>query len=113
MRPLISGPTLVLRLVQTDLERNMGIIRYIHDSYYGQDYPDWFDQAQLTADFSEQIDIRNAKLRPGYEAHWCIFDPLLSVIYGKRFLALSGEKHHLEKQTQSLTETADRGHAVS
>ena len=90
---------LVLRLVQSDLERNMGIIRYTHDSYYGQDYPDWFDQTQLTADFSEQIDIRNAKLRRGYEAQWCIFDPLLSVIYGKRFLASSGEKHHLEKQT--------------
>jgi len=90
---------LVLQLVQSDLERYIGIIRYTHDSYYGQDYPDWFDQTQLTADFSEQIETRNAKLRRGYEAQWCIFDPLLSVIYGKRFLASSGEKRHLEQQT--------------
>jgi phosphorylase kinase alpha/beta subunit len=89
----------VLQIVQSDLERNRGIIRYTLDSYYGQDYPDWFDQRQLTADFSEQIDVRNAKLRPGYEAQWCIFDPLLSVIYGKKFLASPGEKHHLEQQT--------------
>ena len=90
----------VLDLVRSKLEREIGIIRYVGDSYYGQDYPDWFSEAELTADFSERVEIRNAKLKPGFEAQWCLFDPLLSVIYGKRFLANPRGRSNLEQQTR-------------
>jgi hypothetical protein len=86
----------VLQLVERELVRDIGIIRYLGDSYYGQDYPDWFPEAQLAGDFSERIELRNAKLRPGFEAQWCLFDALLSIIYGKRFL--SGGYENLKKQ---------------
>jgi phosphorylase kinase alpha/beta subunit len=88
----------ILEQVESHLVRDIGIIRYSGDSYYGQDYPDWFDEHQLASDFSERIEVRNAKLHEGLEAQWCIFDPLLSVIYGKRFLA-SRESEDLKKQT--------------
>ena len=90
----------ILEIVQRELVRRIGIIRYVGDSYYGQDYPDWFTEDQLTSDFSEQMEIRNSKLLPGYEAQWCLFDPLLSVIYGKKFLANPEEKGNLQKQTE-------------
>jgi hypothetical protein len=89
----------ILNLVETDLVRDIGIIRYVGDSYYGQDYPDWFAEDQLAGDFSERIDVRNAKLHPGFEAQWGLFDSLLSVIYGNRFLAHSGNTSNLTKQT--------------
>jgi hypothetical protein len=40
----------------------------------------------MSTDFSERLDFRDAHLQPNCEAHWCIFDPLLSIIYGRRFL---------------------------
>lgn len=89
----------VLHLIQRALVREIGIIRYVGDSYYGQDYPDWFSEDQLTADFSERIELRDAKLRPGFEAQWCLFDSLLSVIYGNRFLSSSGTEDDLTNQT--------------
>jgi phosphorylase kinase alpha/beta subunit len=90
----------VLEQVSSNLEKEIGIIRYAGDSYYGQDYPDWFSQDQLTADFSERIAERNRNLKAGFEARWCIFDPLLSVIYGKRFGANPSETRSLEAQTR-------------
>jgi len=89
----------ILHLVEAKLVRDIGTIRYAGDSYYGQDYPDWFEEGQLAGDFSEKIEVRNAKLREGFEAQWCIFDPLLSVIYGKRFLAHPENTGELTRQT--------------
>jgi phosphorylase kinase alpha/beta subunit len=89
----------ILDLVEAKLVRDIGTIRYAGDSYYGQDYPDWFEEGQLAGDFSENIEVRNAKLREGFEAQWCIFDPLLSVIYGKRFLAHPENTGELTRQT--------------
>jgi Glycosyl hydrolases family 15 len=87
----------VLQLVERDLVREIGVIRYVGDSYYGQDYPDWFREDQLAGDFSARIALRNAKLRPGFEAQWCLFDSLLSLIYAKKFLSLHDDQS-LKKQ---------------
>jgi hypothetical protein len=61
--------------------------RYIGDSYFCQDYDQWFPPRVRASDFGDRLDLRNAFLSPGCEAQWCLFDPLLSVIYGRRFLA--------------------------
>jgi hypothetical protein len=45
-----------------------------------------FTPEERSADFSQSMDYRNALLVPGREAQWCLFDPLLSVIYGRRAL---------------------------
>jgi phosphorylase kinase alpha/beta subunit len=89
----------VLKVVDSDLTRDIGIIRYVGDSYFGQDYPEWFSEKELTADFSHRIEERNKRLQPGYEAQWCIFDPVISIIYGYRFLADRTKENELRQQT--------------
>ena len=76
----------ILNLVQARLKGEVGIKRYAGDSYFCQDYDEWFEPSEMSSDFSERLDFRDAHLQPDCEAQWCIFDPLLSVIYGRRFL---------------------------
>lgn len=77
----------ILNMVQARLKGDAGIKRYVGDSYFCQDYDEWFAPGQMSADFSERLDFRDAHLQPNCEAQWCIFDPLLSIIYGRRFLS--------------------------
>ncbi len=43
------------------------------------------------------MERRNRLLKAGQEAQWCIFDPIMSVIYGNRFLR-SGNGMDRERQ---------------
>ena len=70
----------VLNLVQARLKGDVGIKRYGGDSYFCQDYDEWFPPEERSSDFSERLDFRDAHLQPNCEAQWCIFDPLLSII---------------------------------
>lgn len=88
----------VLNLVQARLKGEIGIKRYVGDSYFCQDYDEWFSPAQMGSDFSEQLDYRDAFLQPNCEAQWCIFDPVLSAIYGQRFLADPADIASFRKQ---------------
>lgn len=76
----------ILQLVQARLKGPYGIKRYAGDSYFCQDYDEWFSPSQMSSDFSDRLDFRDTFLQPNCEAQWCIFDPLLSIIYGQRFL---------------------------
>jgi len=88
----------MLNLVQARLKGGVGIKRYAGDSYFCQDYDDWFRPEEMSADFSERLDFRDAHLQPNCEAQWCIFDPLLSIIYGQRLLADRSRKDDFQKQ---------------
>jgi len=88
----------ILSLVQARLKGEIGIKRYAGDSYFCQDYDEWLAPGRRSADFSERLEFRDALLQPGCEAQWCIFDPLLSVIYGQRFLADRSERASFQKQ---------------
>jgi GH15 family glucan-1,4-alpha-glucosidase len=88
----------ILGVIQARLEGEIGIKRYGGDSYFCQDYDEWFAPGQMSTDFSERLDFRDAHLQPDCEAQWCIFDPLLSVIYGKRFLADRSDRVSFQKQ---------------
>lgn len=93
-----------------------GIRRYIGDSYWCADYKDKLEPEQRTNDFSEDQSSRDKLLSPGEEAQWCIFDPILSIIHGRRFQQ-SGETkdrlaqiHHLHRALAQLTgESSDFG----
>ncbi len=84
----------VLDDVTTFLEREHGIRRYLGDSYWCADYAKKLGPRVRTGDFSENMQTRDALLRPGEEAQWCIFDPIISVIYGRRYqeLKASGDQ---------------------
>jgi GH15 family glucan-1,4-alpha-glucosidase len=88
----------ILNLVQARLKGDIGIKRYANDSYFCQDFDQWFVPAQMSADFSDRLDFRDAFLQPNCEAQWCIFDPVLSIIYGQRFLANPQDQESHNKQ---------------
>jgi Glycosyl hydrolases family 15 len=88
----------ILNLVQARLKGPYGIKRYAGDSYFCQDYDEWFSPSQMSSDFSDRLDFRDAFLQPNCEAQWCIFDPLLSIIYGQRFLTDATDKASLARQ---------------
>lgn len=77
----------ILSDVKTHLQGDYGIRRYPGDSYWCADYRDLLAADQRTADFSDNLDARDQLLKPGMEAQWCIFDPIMACIYGQRFLA--------------------------
>jgi GH15 family glucan-1,4-alpha-glucosidase len=88
----------ILNLVQARLKGEVGIRRYVGDSYFCQDYDEWFSPRHMSSNFSERMDFRNAHLRPNCEAQWCIFDPVLSIVYGQRFLADRADAESFQKQ---------------
>lgn len=88
----------IIRTVLAHLKGDYGIKRYIGDSFWCADYKKLFGERERTEDFSDDIERRNRVMIPGTEAQWCIFDPVLSVIYGKRFLA-TGENEYKSLQT--------------
>jgi phosphorylase kinase alpha/beta subunit len=74
----------ILADVTTRLQGEHGIRRYLGDSYWFADYKAKLPAQLRTADLSASTALRDAHLRPGEEAQWCLFDPLLSVIHGRR-----------------------------
>jgi phosphorylase kinase alpha/beta subunit len=89
-----------------------GIRRYRGDSYWTADYRERFPAAELTADPSERLARRNALHRPGEEAQWCLFDPILAAIFGRRYLR-GGDREDRERQVfhlhRSLGQLTGRG----
>lgn len=71
--------------VLDNLEGNYGISRYVGDSFWFPNYKQILSQEQRTAEFSNDIEKRDAFLKPGEEAQWCIFDPIVSAIFGKQY----------------------------
>lgn len=88
----------ILNLVQARLKGDIGIKRYANDSYFCQDFDEWFAPEQISAVFSDRLEFRDAFLQPNCEAQWCIFDPVLSIIYGERFLVNPSDEASYNKQ---------------
>jgi len=103
----------VLNLVQARLKGEVGIKRYAGDSYFCQDYDEWFPPREMSSDFSDRLEFRDAHLQPNCEAQWCIFDPLLSIIYGQRFLRDRSDEESFRKQVhyfnRSLAQITSEG----
>jgi hypothetical protein len=76
----------ILGNVLSHLMGEHGIKRYRGDSYWCAGYKDLFGVEQRTVDFSADMAARDRLLVPGTEAEWTLFDPVVSVIHGKRYL---------------------------
>jgi GH15 family glucan-1,4-alpha-glucosidase len=103
----------ILNLVQARLKGTVGIKRYAGDSYFCQDYDEWFPPEQMSTAFNETLEFRDAHLQTDGEAQWCIFDPLLSIVYGQRFLDDRSDRASFHKQVhyfnRSLAQTTAAG----
>ncbi len=104
----------ILQDVAVKLTGPYGIRRYNGDSYWCADYRDLLSTEHRTADFSDCLADRDKLLRPGMEAQWCLFDPIISCIHGQRYLA-SGlpedrqqQIHHLRRSLQQLSPPGGR-----
>lgn len=92
-----------------NLEGNYGIKRYLGDSFWFPNYKKLLSQEDRTADFSNEIEKRDAFLEPGQEAQWCIFDPIISTIFGqnyqqtKRHFYLEKQIHYLNRSLGQIT----------
>jgi hypothetical protein len=93
----------ILADIREHLQGDVGIRRYAGDSYWAPDYDTRLPADDLTRDYSNDLETRDALLdRPGAEAQWCIFDPLISAFYGRRFLA-SGDPADRAMQHRHFT----------
>lgn len=93
----------ILQDVINSLQGEYGIRRYLGDSYWAPDYKKKLSTKERTIDFSDNMDFRDALLpEEGLEeAQWCLFDPVVSVIFGKRFQK-TGHKGDLVHQIKYL-----------
>ena len=87
--------------VVQNLEGEFGIRRYLGDSYWCADYRSALDPAARTADFSDNLAVRDQLLRPGLEAQWCLFDPILSIHYALRYQS-SRDPQDLDRQIRHI-----------
>jgi len=88
----------ILTDVADHLKGLFGIKRYIGDSYWAADYKDKLDATERTVDFSQNVAMRDKLLTPGQEAQWCLFDPIMSAAYGRRYIR-TGKDEFLRQQT--------------
>ena len=104
----------ILSDVRTHLMSEYGIRRYLGDSYWCADYKTLLTADERTADFSDNLNARDQLLKPGLEAQWCIFDPILSVIYGRKFQKFGVvsdhelQLYHLQRSLGQLTTAESR-----
>jgi hypothetical protein len=86
----------IIQNVEAHLLGEHGIRRYLLDSFWCADYKELCRPEVRTADVSDDMTERDSLVKPGQEAQWCIFDPILSTIYGRRYVA-DRQKTNLEK----------------
>lgn len=91
----------MLERITTRLGGDYGIKRYIGDSYWCADYRQLLSAEERCADFSDDMSGRDAMLKPGTEAQWCIFDPVVSIAFGHLYRT-TGEAEYRDRQVHHL-----------
>ena len=88
----------ILCNVINNLQGSYGILRYQGDAFWSPDFKDNFTEQERTTDYSNGLSQREKLLMLGGEAQWCIFDPIISLIYGIKYQTHRNEEF-LKKQT--------------
>lgn len=70
--------------ITTQLQGDIGIKRYLGDSYWSPDFREHFAYKKRSADFSKHMARRDRYFKKDLEAQWTLFDPLLAAHYAKR-----------------------------
>jgi hypothetical protein len=112
----------ILADVKNNLEGDHGIRRYNGDSFWSanfkqkhkQDLPGKRWTVFESADVGAEIHARDALLVPGQEAQWCIFDSIISAIYGQRYQKtgsasdLNEQIKYFNRSVAQVTEITER-----
>ncbi len=93
----------ILEDVINHLQGNYGIRRYLKDSFWCKNYKEVPTEIRttLSTDREQWFKDNNRELQIGEEAQWCIFDPIVSAIYGVKFQKTQ-DTNYLQKQTYYL-----------
>ena len=93
----------ILTDVINNLKGDYGIFRYLGDSFWCRDYEDIPESIRTTISTEREVWLRQQgrALQPGEEAQWCIFDPIISAIFGIRFQETQ-QVEYLQAQTVYL-----------
>jgi len=83
-----------------NLQGQYGIPRYLGDSFWCRNYEDIPEniRTSISTEREQWLKDNGRALRAGEEAQWCIFDPIISTIFGVRFQK-TRQTEFLEKQT--------------
>ncbi|KND03490.1 uncharacterized protein SPPG_00974 [Spizellomyces punctatus DAOM BR117] len=95
----------IITNVVKDLAGDYGIRRYKGDSYWMANYKKVFSEENRTADFSNDMSARDQFLKEGQEAQWCIFDSILSCIYGHLYMEAKNDSNKTPDHLQQLKES--------
>jgi phosphorylase kinase alpha/beta subunit len=66
-----------------------------------------FHQSFAAAIGAKRVEVRDQYLQPGYEAQWCLFDSLLSVIFGRFYQDHEQQARYLQRAIAQLTPSND------
>lgn len=108
---VVGGPVAaaILDRVDRELVGPYGIRRYRGDSYWCADYRELLSPETRSTDYSTSTAERDALLKPGTEAQWCIFDPVLAVYHARRYRRTrhgahrARADHHLRRAIGQIT----------
>ena len=101
----------ILDDVIQNLQGEYGIARYKGDSFWCRDYLDIPESIRTTisSEREEWLSNQGRALQEGEEAQWCIFDPIISAIYGLKYQEISDPRfldqqiHYLNRSLGQLT----------
>lgn len=93
----------ILSDVIDNLQGNHGIRRYLWDSFWCRDYRDLPEQIRtsISSEREQWLKEHDRYLKQGEEAEWCIFDPIISIIFGLKFQK-TRQENYLNQQTTYL-----------
>ena len=99
--------------VTYNLQGKYGISRYLNDSFWCRNYTDLPEniRTSISTEREQWLQEQGRGLKQGEEAQWCIFDPILSAIFGIKFQKTRQTKY-LEKQTFYLNRSLGQLTAV-
>ena len=92
---------LIINNVRNLLQGEIGIGDFGRDTFWAPDYKERVSQEERTGLLNESGVRNRVVVQPGEEAQWCLFDSILSIIYGERFLK-QGRKGDLDLQIDYL-----------
>lgn len=77
----------ILTDVLNELQGEYGIRRYLGDSFWCRDYKDIPEdiRTSISIEREQWLQQNGRQLVEGEEAQWCIFDPIISIVYGVKF----------------------------
>lgn len=99
----------ILQDVIQNLQGDYGIRRYLKDSFWSANYKINISPDKRTIDVSDDSSERDSFIQEGEEAQWCIFDPIISIIYGIEYKkshnrdALYMQTHYLNRSLGQIT----------